>query len=139
MLCNQSAFDIIARHLFKQGEQSTSTSDSCMYRDPKGLMCAVGVLIPDSLYHKNMDMNGYGGIRVQFIIINHPDLGEFFKGIDIELLEDLQLQHDEPSSWQSSDEMRKGLKIIAKRFNLDPTVLYEEGCKEFKRENHALT
>ena len=47
----QEIFDKIAQHLIKQNKQSYCDSTSnCAYRGDNGLMCAAGILIPDSEY-----------------------------------------------------------------------------------------
>lgn len=47
---NQEAFEKSARHLLSQNAKSTSYSQyggSCVYRSSSGLMCALGIFIPD--------------------------------------------------------------------------------------------
>lgn len=45
----QEIMEKVAKHLLAQGERSTLFG-TCQYRGPEGLMCAVGVLIPDEEY-----------------------------------------------------------------------------------------
>lgn len=52
----QEIFDRVAQHLMQQGQKSlTLDGDRCAYRDPRGLRCAAGILIPDDLYHPDME------------------------------------------------------------------------------------
>lgn len=46
--------DIVAKHLTKQRGQAM-TGDQCHYRTHKGNMCAVGCLIPDTIYRKGLE------------------------------------------------------------------------------------
>jgi len=51
----QKAFDIITKHLLKQGRRSTGPGGVCMYRGSGGLQCAVGCLIPDIMYTERLE------------------------------------------------------------------------------------
>ena len=52
----QQIFNKVATHLLKQNKRSIDKgTDVCLYRGPNGTKCAVGVLIPDSLYLKTME------------------------------------------------------------------------------------
>jgi hypothetical protein len=58
-------YDKVAEHLLNQGEKSLingevfqGASMKCGYRSPEGLKCAIGVLIPDWLYHEGLEHNG---------------------------------------------------------------------------------
>ena len=56
----QSLFDQMLTGLAKQGWRQSyfHNGKGCCYRGPEGLKCAVGHLIPDSLYEPEMDANG---------------------------------------------------------------------------------
>ena len=52
-LTPRQVFDKVKAHLLKQNEKATSSREDyagCAYRSADGLSCAVGCLIPDSLY-----------------------------------------------------------------------------------------
>lgn len=52
----QEIFDIVSKHLLKQGRRSLSANNSkCVYRSPDGLKCAAGALISDEEYRPEMD------------------------------------------------------------------------------------
>jgi hypothetical protein len=55
----QEEFDIVVKHLYKQGRPSKNTKNpaQCAYRGVNNLTCAVGCRIPDSRYSKLMDSN----------------------------------------------------------------------------------
>lgn len=93
----QEIFDKVAQHLITQGKPSASYDNEgikhCLYRGPDGTKCAVGCLIPDEEYSK--DIESY---RVRHIIevsltegIN-PVISSFSN--DVNLLHDLQKVHD---------------------------------------------
>lgn len=48
-MTNQELYTTVRNHLLKQNQKATS-NDRCLYRTAEGLKCAIGVLIPDSLY-----------------------------------------------------------------------------------------
>jgi len=56
----QQMFDFMVNHLRSQGKPSVDTLDQscespCMYRGSNGLMCAIGCMIPDSLYNSHLE------------------------------------------------------------------------------------
>lgn len=86
-MTNQEVFDIVARHLLTQNEQSVN-EDGCAYRGEGGLKCAVGALIPDSDY--DPDWEG------QAVVDNNPICGHLEgKGISLRLASRLQHIHDQ--------------------------------------------
>lgn len=50
--------NVVRQHLMAQGAKSED-ADMCKYRGPNGLMCAVGVLIPDDRYNKSLDYGSF--------------------------------------------------------------------------------
>lgn len=75
----QESFDFAAEYVFRQGEQSFETT-ACLYRGPRGLKCAIGSLLPDSLYETGMEQKGFVNydkfpVRVQeYFKEHHPGL-----------------------------------------------------------------
>ena len=57
MPTQQGTFDTVLAHARKQGKKSLAHNDqsSCLYRNEDGLMCFVGVLIPDDRYQETME------------------------------------------------------------------------------------
>ena len=62
MLSPQEIFDRVAQHLVTQGMRSMTMNPEnsdlpaiCSYKNPDGLKCAVGVLIPDAVYAPEME------------------------------------------------------------------------------------
>ena len=58
----QQMFDFMLNHLRSQGGPSTSDPTEedigesvCMYRGDNGLMCAIGCMIPDSMYDDSLE------------------------------------------------------------------------------------
>ena len=56
-MTSQEVFDTVASHLLKQKAKSSVDGDhtDCLYRDPNGNMCAIGCLIPDDKYTKDIE------------------------------------------------------------------------------------
>lgn len=90
----QQLFDTVVSHLRKQGRKSTDeTTHMCAYRGSDGAMCAIGALIPDSLYDPRME-----NMRVR-TLVNNKNYADIMKksGIDdsnLALAEALQETHD---------------------------------------------
>lgn len=89
----QETFNTVINGLLKQGKQS-KVGETCRYHSPDGLKCAVGMLIPNHLYKKEME-----GCRVAVLMLKFPELRAL--GHDEELLRDLQIVHDlhRPDRW----------------------------------------
>lgn len=51
----QTIFDIVATHLLTQYERSVKDEGGCMYRGKGNTKCALGCLIPDHLYHPELE------------------------------------------------------------------------------------
>lgn len=86
--------NMVEQFLLTQGERAVDGLGMCKYRSPSGLRCAVGCLIPDELYTKNIEgaclNQAYG-----------PEYDELVKVLGaagltkLALLEKLQFIHDE--------------------------------------------
>ena len=112
-LTNQKVFNAVATHLLKQNKRS-GFGLKCLYRGPNGLKCAVGVLIPDSIYEKDMESKNAG-----YLLDNYPAVKKLLAGVSSGLLEKLQSIHDTvPMSQWKAD-----LSYLAENFGLRSTVL----------------
>ena len=120
---NQEAFDKVVKHLRRQGERATDGS-KCCYRTNEGLMCAVGCLIPDSLYTPHIEgvaidccidvVENKSGLHIPDVVRAVSRITDHLAGLDFNLLEALQWTHDQhpPDEWEDS------FITIAKDFNL---------------------
>ena len=113
---NQEAFTTVARHLLTQKERALNhnpynpSNPLCAYRAEDGKKCAIGCLIPDDLYVKEME-----DLPVRRLITDFPNIALLFKDVDISLLKKLQLVHDDQrdiTPWQIQ------LRRIAEEFKL---------------------
>lgn len=128
----QKLFDYISAFLVRQKVQSIKNGN-CLYRGPRGLMCAVGCIIPDSVYRPTfegltVDDLLYDGLRLP----DKEESKQFWMILDNhrELLVRLQLVHDGGTPGAPSDKppiFEEGLKEVAKDFglNFDP-MLYKQ-------------
>jgi hypothetical protein len=90
------------------------TKDVCAYHSPDGLKCAIGVSIPDEVYHPDME-----GHRIAHNIDQFPELHELFLGIPINAISALQKTHDLlPSSTPFAERIQKKLTDFAANYNL---------------------
>jgi len=85
----QEVFDIVSKHLLAQGKASVDhnsdkTTPFCMYRNPDGLKCAAGALIPDDKYNTIYEGCGWHGL------VNREIIQDKFK----EEIGELQQIHD---------------------------------------------
>lgn len=98
---DQEAFDIVVNHLKTQKQRSffPYSGNTCAYRGPNGLKCAVGALIPDYLYSEDMDLMP---MSVGKLLKTFPKLGKFFEGVNKLLLLELQNIHDKEENWDET-------------------------------------
>lgn len=97
----QRAFNKVYKHLMKQNRRCENIF-GCLYRGPGGMKCAIGVLIPDSLYNPSFE-----GDKIHV----------FCPGLSVrrkEFYTKLQKIHDDwpIRQWDSA------LKDLAHRYNL---------------------
>lgn len=85
----QETFDMICEGLKAQGWRKSGRQDSCKYRGPRGLKCAVGVLLADDEYDPLSDdtQHPWG---IDKIVRLSPSLQTH----DINLLDAAQGEHD---------------------------------------------
>ena len=85
-------FNKVKKHLLNQKERAMNSHGACSYFNDSGLKCAVGCLIPESLYESTIE-----GICIEDIIKNtdHFKCNKELEKHDIELLKELQYIHDE--------------------------------------------
>ena len=120
----QGAFDKMCNHLMKQGKKSSKRNENgqtfCMYRGPNNTRCAVGALVPDRLYNKEMeDMTA--STMFQQRLMGEPEYSRFKENVEggkngFDLLDDVQDVHDahRPSRWSQR------LRSVARAYNLKP-------------------
>ena len=120
MQTRQEIFEIVAKHLFSQGQRALNSLGSCSYRG-HGLKCAVGVLIPDDEYREEFD-NDPMDTSVKYLCKYHDYFQNKF-GHDISFFERLQGVHDNKHNWDSNIGMRDALKEVAIHYQLDHNFL----------------
>jgi hypothetical protein len=122
----QEIFDTVAKHLFTQGRragiQHSDYEDndgfSCRYRAPGGTVCAVGKLIPDAAYDPTMEGLGIVGLIEAF----GGGLPRWLRN-NLELLDRLQMVHDQKDHWIDDKRMRWELSLAAQAYGLDDSLL----------------
>ena len=118
----QTIFTKVKDHLLKQNKKcfEEGVGERCMYRQGE-LSCAVGVLIPDEVYHSKMEHQ-----PVDILLEENKGFKDLFEfesydmitSIDcqkVELLKELQEIHDEDYVWDWEIQLKK----LAKEFDLD--------------------
>ena len=117
---SQEVFDTVATHLMNQGRRAFDPVRSeCRYRAPNGDMCAVGCLIPDSLY----DEYRMEGENAAELILDTPELRSLFdENINLQLFDSLQEAHDH-DMLLSMDAWVSSMRSIAVKYGLSDAVL----------------
>lgn len=86
---HQEIFDYVVDHLRRQGEEARNIGGSCVYRNNRGQSCAVGCLIPDELYDRELETDSPSNTSFWKVLnLNAPSSDR------VRLLADLQLTHD---------------------------------------------
>lgn len=94
----QQIYDKAKAHLLTQNAKSQNPEGSCMYRGPNGLMCGIGLFIPDRVYTQDME----GDSVEELIQLYCDDLPkDVFKEENLPFLMLIQIIHDEhePHEW----------------------------------------
>lgn len=92
-------FNTVVTHLYTQKKQAyDNRNNTCAYRTPEGLKCAIGCLIPDDDYDYRMDgidsQGFYLGGSMEAIVANFPNnIPSYFKD-NFDFLFKLQGIHD---------------------------------------------
>ncbi|MEM5403808.1 hypothetical protein [Paraburkholderia unamae] len=121
----QRVFDHVAAHLLEQGERSTKGSTrNCMYRDGRGHACAIGAVVPESVYDPAMEGKGITALEwffaaPQFSSRCYTQFREFLYQHAALLIRLLQI-HDEvkPLQWPEA------LIDLAESMMLETRVVY---------------
>ena len=112
-MTNQEVYDKVKAHLLTQNAKSISKKYAlCKYRMIRSTKrCAIGCLIPDNLYEKEMEGNA-----VHNLLHDFPKVKEFFDGVSSDLLDALQTVHDNElvKNWP------RELEVVAKAYGLTP-------------------
>ena len=120
----QEMFDKMVTHLRIQKIRSVDVSGICRYRLKRTaahaeLKCAVGCLIPDDMYERDMDSEGV----IRKLFRSYPKVSELLGGeANIEFLTDMQFIHDKESNNEKWESLWKEL---AENYNLIYTPLKE--------------
>lgn len=118
-MTSQEIFDIVVTHLRKQGKPAMNNIGGCSYRGVDGTKCAVGCLIPDSIYKSEMEGSIAEELVIQFEGLYHLIEHKHLLGL-------LQSAHDKNNTigyWANF--LEKDLQEIANQNNL----VYTEATK----------
>lgn len=115
-LTTQEVFDKVGVHLLQQGKQCKSGhSGGCLYRGPKGMACAAGVLISDDEYYEGLEHRGW------LDIIMAGAASSAHAQLIIELQSVHDNAHGDAPRW--IDGVYRKLSILAALHNLDVTEI----------------
>jgi len=109
-LTNQTAFEQAIIGLFEQNEKAYDPDeDRCWFRAPNGCKCAVGFIIPDDIYHPEMENYHPSSLKKRY-----PELEAYWRDVDDDLLSELQDIHD----FYTPDRWREKFEHTARSWNL---------------------
>ena len=112
-MTNQEAFEKVVARLTDGRGRAMNEHRACMYRAPSGLPCAVGCLIPDEEYRKDLE----GSSIMALGNLTLPSLA----GLDLYMLAAVQAVHDGYQYWIGKTLNESGIKAlqnIAWQYNL---------------------
>ncbi len=109
-------FETVKTHLLEQNQKAYNDRDelNCKYKSSNGLKCAIGCLIPDSVYTPIME-----GEQVTSLMGRMPELKLYLCAEDLPeyagilLLQKLQIVHDQKkvSEWPDELEIIRGVTL----------------------------
>lgn len=121
-MTKQEVFDTVVSGLLQQGRPSFGGYYGCAYRGTDNLKCAVGFLIKDDEYTRDMENDNFEGLIARNMIPMRLQSLELYT-----LICDLQYAHDgilaDPKKGLPA--FREWAKGIAKVYNLDDGVVYQ--------------
>ena len=116
----QEIFEYVIKFLIKQGKRSyNENGGECMYRNPEGLMCAIGCILSDDVYSPKME-----GKRVNYLIETYKHIPKYIKDNKYFLIY-LQYLHDCTANWGINGLRKKVIVDFAKRHDLSIEFLKE--------------
>lgn len=115
----QETFDTVVTHLASMTHRSMDNDEVCAYRSADGNSCAVGCLITDEEYTRDIE-----GSRVYAASCLLPDFQNEYRD-HLDMLMFLQRIHDDSKNWTTVDrvEMRTKLKELGLRSFVDTSIV----------------
>ncbi len=119
----QEIFNIVWKWFVVEGnEKSVSETGVCRYRGSNGSKCAIGCLIPDDKYSKDIE-----GVSVLTLVNRYYSTGIWIKQnllVSSEILSELQRCHDIIGKTSFSIHIKEGLSVFAQKYSLSiPSIV----------------
>ena len=111
-VCEQAVLQNVWDYFVVEGGQKSKNEDTCLFRGPGGRKCAVGVLIPDSVYSPDMEEQNEETLK---------RVGRVY-GVPIGFLFALQAAHDKACEEDFKDEIKQNLLDLALEYDLDVSL-----------------
>jgi len=116
----QQLFDYITHFLYKQGKASMGVAEdgteTCAYRGSKGLMCAVGCIIPDEIYVPLMEAKAVDELGKFITAPKHKSYKKLLEK-HISLLCELQTVHDDLYDYEYIGSTKRQVRqVLLKEF-----------------------
>jgi hypothetical protein len=113
-LTYQQIFDRAWTHIVAQGKRAVNDEGSCLYRGENGLRCAIGALITDEAYTK--DIENLTVLNIPKEVLRQSNLPTSIGGC--RFLAEIQGCHDYPIDGGFIDEFKKRMREVAAEYNL---------------------
>lgn len=121
---DQTIFDRVVKHLYKQNKKASNRYGTCLYRAPNGLKCAVGCLITDKNYAPWLDSGGSISVSSTHVLkVVKNSLRRPFSDRTPGLLRALQHLHDTDDFYVGNKAVEKQLRNIAADHHLNTDVI----------------
>jgi hypothetical protein len=122
LMNRQQLFDVMCAGLLKQNARSTAFDGlRCQYRGDRGTKCAIGMLIPDAIYDRNLEFMGVKDLCERIGRTPEGARAANVLRAHLPLLMRMQDIHDSalPCDWRSA--MREAAAAFNLRFTEDDT------------------
>lgn len=122
----EQTFDMIANHLIAQ-RVPAKDKNKCVYRAPNGTMCAIGCIIPDSLYSPKVEDTTFS------MLAQNKKIGTYLKKIHPSLFDSvhtwtnfgntIQEFHDEMlETFKTKRDLVRALRRLARANGIKTTI-----------------
>lgn len=114
MRSRQTVFNMVLKHLRKQGKRAMNRNESCRYRGPNGTKCAVGALIADEDYKPYWDRAVKAADNPVICEAARVDIKDAY------FLGEVQRRlHDNLSDYDFLYDLEQQAEVFAEQYNLE--------------------
>ena len=104
-ITTEEIYNKVSEHLLSMKNQSVDEKDDCVYRGPNGSKCAIGCLIKDEFYSKDLETKSidlHGRIKEAV----EKSIARKLTNNETRMLAALQALHDQNMYWITDDGLK---------------------------------